>query len=506
MPLGFRTLEKTQRVCREELESAGFLATLWPQEATIEMSLQTFEANFTRSTALPLKLYQVQRRSREMPKPRGGLLYARETVTCEAFSYCAANDPGPGAGLPLLEKILHRCGASFVTTDSVVTTTRASAVACLTLTPSGRDWVFRSDKGNYCATEHYARGGSRPWTFSGDPLGEPEKVHTPGLVTVRDVADFLMMPNNQILKTLVFRTSASGPALASGVNPKWVVAVVRGDHSVNRRKLDAALWDSFHVWLMPSADEKDLPELDEQWVKGFVGPDAAMRKADAVMIVDYDAAANAAWVAGGNERDYHVRPFNWFRECGDRLADPNKTAVADIRDALDGDPSPLNDGGRLVAARCVEIAGALERPGQNSRETRAQALEIDLGRLLAAIVECSHDERGIVWPAAIAPYEVVITALGYKGETQIAADRTYEQLSAAGFDTLLDDRDAGPGVKFADADLIGFPVRVAVGARGLKEGVVEVRARENGQAVRVPVGGVIGAVRAALGQSGASIS
>ena len=129
-----------------------------------------------------------------------------------------------------------------------------------------------------------------------------------------------------------------------------------------------------------------------------------------------------------------------------------------------------------------------------------RAYEIDLGRLLACAVEVSHDDRGIVWPAAVAPFTVVVTALAANGATAVAAERVYEQLNAAGIDAILDDRDARAGVKFADADLIGFPVRVTVGERGLKEGAVEVKARRGGEARTLPLDAIVGAVRALLAE------
>ncbi len=293
------------------------------------------------------------------------------------------------------------------------------------------------------------------------------------------------------------------------MNAKWVVAVVRGDDRVNFTKLVNVVREMFHVTPLPLPNEDQHAGLRADWPIGFVGPDAAMRKPDAVLVVDYDAAQGASWVAGASEIDHHVRNFNWFRECGDRLADPRKTAVADIRYARAGDPAPRG-GGALQAVTGFEVGRAFgvgtgmpghDTPGDIGASGVAHPTlsgEIDLFRLIVAAVESFHDDRGILWPVAIAPFSAVVTVLGYKGDTQVAADRIHEQLHAAGIDTILDDRDASPGVKFADADLIGFPVRVTVGQRGLKEGVVEVKPRRNAPATRVPVDGVADAVRAAL--------
>jgi prolyl-tRNA synthetase len=191
-----------------------------------------------------------------------------------------------------------------------------------------------------------------------------------------------------------------------------------------------------------------------------------------------------------------VKHFNWFRECGDQLADPRKVTVADIRNARDGDPSPRNDGGVLRTARGVEIGHVFKLGDRYSRAFDARFLDdagtphpilmgcygIGIGRILVAAIEAFHDDRGIIWPAAIAPFSVVITPIKYDGEVKAAAVLLYHQLTAAGVDVLLDDRpDARPGVKFADADLIGIPVRINVGERGLKDGRVEVKRRRDAE-------------------------
>jgi prolyl-tRNA synthetase len=308
-------------------------------------------------------------------------------------------------------------------------------------------------------------------------------------------------PKN-MLKTLVFRSDATEPTQESGVNPRWVVAVVRGDHEVNEAKLGKAAREHFHVGIRPL---EDTPELRETFAVGFVGPDAAAKRVDAVLIVDPDAAQGGFWATGANEVDHHVKHFNWFRECGDRPADPKKTAVADV-------PSPKGDGGKLKASKGIEIGHVFKLGTKYSTALGANILDdkgethpiimgcygIGVGRILIAAVESLHDDKGIIWPAAIAPYSVVVTPIKYDGEVKAAADRLYQQLNAAGIDTILDDRDARPGFKFTDADLVGFPVRLTVGDRGLKEGKVELKRRKATEAEMVSLDKVPDAVRAAL--------
>jgi prolyl-tRNA synthetase len=253
----------------------------------------------------------------------------------------------------------------------------------------------------------------------------------------------------------------------------------------------------------------DSPEVRETWAIGFCGPDEAVKRPDTVVIIDPDAAQGGFWATGANEMDYHVKHFNWFRECGDKLADPKKVAVADIRNAMAGDPSPKNDGGQLIARKGIEIGHVFKLGTVYSQALDAVYLDdkgerhpmimgcygIGIGRILIAAVEALHDDKGIIWPAAIAPYSVVITPIKYDGEVKAAADKLYDQLRAAGIDVLLDDRDARPGVKFADADLIGIPVRINVGDRGLKEGKVELKPRKSPHPEMAALDAVIDRVR-----------
>lgn len=320
----------------------------------------------------------------------------------------------------------------------------------------------------------------------------------------------MKVKTKNLLKTLVYRTDATGPTQESGVNPRWLVAVVRGDHEVNESKLKKAAAEKFDLQNITMVDD---PEVRAEWVIGYIGPDAASRNKQAVMLVDPDAAQGGFWATGANETDYHNKHFNWFRECGDSLADPKKTAIADIRNATVGDPSPKNDGGRLQASKGIEIGHVFKLGTKYSTALGANFLDekgrqhplimgcygIGVGRILIAAIESLHDDKGIIWPVAIAPYTVVVTPIRYEGEIKAAADDLYEKLNAAGIDTLLDDRDARPGSKFADADLIGFPIRLTVGDRGLKEGKVELKERKSPEPVMVAVGEIVDQVRKIVG-------
>jgi prolyl-tRNA synthetase len=565
LPLGVRVLGKLAIVAKEALTAVGATEIQISQTASQVEALESILAAIRSSEALPNRRFLFHACVNDDSKPN--FFRPSQSPCFESFGIRRLEEtPGAGPGLrSAFEGLFSRLGIPIIAAESGrqpiilrpsvlpgraggAAMTRAStgdprptlprsteggeketsplwsvapgmpATAYFAPSDAGDDLLLRSDRGDYAAIGEVAETGSRPWTFGEDSAGELEKVHTPGLKSVAEVAAFFSVPRTAILKTLVFRTDAQGPALSSGVNAKWVVAVVRGDDRVNFTKLANVVRETFHVSPLPLPDESQDAGLKSDWPIGFVGPDAAMRKPDAVLVIDYDAAQGASWVAGANEADHHVRHFNWFRECGDRLADLRKTAVADIRYARAGDPAPR--GGLLMAVKGFEVGQALgfgtplpARTGRKALGTFGMSLpepivafEIDFFRLLVAAVEHFHDDRGILWPAAIAPFSAVVTALGYKGDTKVAAERIYEQLNAAGIDTILDDRAASPGVKFADADLIGFAVRITIGQRGLKDGVVEVKARRNAEAARVPADAVVEAVRAALVHSGANIS
>ena len=408
------------------------------------------------------------------------------------------------------EKIFTRCGIPFVVVEAESGPIGGSAshefmAACT----AGEDTLLTSDKGNYAANVEKAETGDRSFNFGGDATGGLEKVHTPGLPGCEEAGKFMKVKTKNLLKTLVFRTDASAPAQGNGVNAKWVVAVVRGDHEVNESKLKKAAREKFNIHSIALVDD---PEVRANWVIGFIGPDSAVKNKQAVLVVDPDAAQGGFWATGANEVDYHYKHFNWFRECGDALADPNKTAVADIRNAIAGDPSPKNDGGKLNESKGIEIGHVFKLGTKYSTAMGATFLDeksqqkplimgcygIGVGRILIAAIESLHDEKGITWPIAIAPYTVVITPVKYDGAVKETADQLHDQLNAAGIDTLLDDRDARPGFKFADADLIGFPIRITVGDRSLKDGQVELKLRKASEPEMVNLASILEKVQAII--------
>ncbi len=553
LPLGWRALHKAMKIVREEMDAIGAAEVLLPamqpmelwqrsgrdlaygenlvklkdrhgralvlgptHEEVVTELLQAYVSSYKQ---LPLSLYQIQTKFRDEFRPRFGLLRVREFLMKDAYSFHAVPeslDKTYDNFYRAYERIFNRCGIPFVVVEAESGPIGGSAshefmAACT----AGEDTILTSDKGNYAANIEKCETGPRKSDLSGAPVGELQKIHTPGLPGIDDVAKFLKTKPKNMLKTLVFtvkhdekQAGGFSPGSTTGnlSNPNYVVAVVRGDHDVNEAKLKQHAKRNFNV---QSVELIDSAEVRKNWAIGFVGPDGAARSPEAVMLIDPDAAQGGFWVTGANEIDHHVKYFNWFRDCGDTLANPNKVQVADIRNATDGDPSPKNDGGVLKVSKGIEIGHVFKLGTKYSVAFDANFLDdkgekhpfimgcygIGIGRILIAAVESMHDEKGIVWPAAIAPYEVVITPIKYEGEMKDAADKLYAQLTAAGIDTILDDRDARPGFKFADADLVGFPVRVTVGDRGLKDGKVEIKKRTAAEAEMVAVDGVLDAVK-----------
>lgn len=483
LPAGLRSLHKATALVRRELDVMGCAEIALPASPTPHTAITEVVGAYARSyKQFPLGLYQVQRETRHEDRPRWGLLRPREVLMMRSYGFHATSqslDEWYGRYQAAFERMLTRCGIRYVAVEA------EAGQQLVAVCEAGDDVILTSDKTNYTASLEKCATGHRPHELGGPPRGDLERVHTPGMQSITDVAAFLKLPPSQVLKTLVYQAEANA---AASYAPKWIVAVVRGDHDVNEAKLAQVARERFNVQAIRL---EDSPELRERFAIGFVGPDEAMRQFFAVLVIDPDAAQDQAWVAGGNAVDYHVRNFNWFRDAGDRLADPTKTLVADIRDALDGDPSPMNDGGILRSSRGIAI-GRISRLGTRySAALGAQflddqgqshpiimgACEMEMGRLLVAAIETSHDEHGIIWPTALAPWSVVITPVRYEGQNKEVADRLHDELTAAGVDTLLDDRDLRPGPKFADADLIGIPIRLNIGERGLKESSVELKLR-----------------------------
>jgi prolyl-tRNA synthetase len=445
---------------------------------------------------LPLTLYQIQTKFRDEPRPRFGVLRSREFMMKDAYSF-HLDVEGPGGLEETYDRmyqaycnIFDRCGLKYEIVEAESGPIGGSAShEFMVITETGEDTILKSSKGNYAANVEKCETGPRKWSFKGSPAAELSDVHTPNLPAIDDVAAFMKITPDQMLKTLVC-SSADG----------WILAVLRGDHDLVEGKLKDAAGGPIAL-----ADEAKARAAG--FAVGFVSP-ASVKTVDvAKLVVDPDAAQAQAWVTGADKIDYHVRNFDWRRDVGDFL-DGDKLVVADIRAALDGDPSPKKDGGTLHAQRGIEVGHVFKLGSKYSDAMGFSVLDekqqqravimgcygIGPGRILAAAIEMSHDDDGIVWPAAIAPYSVHVVPIKLEGAVAQAVDRLTADLHAAGVDVLVDDRAERPGVKFKDADLIGCPVRVTVGAKTLAEESVELklRAAGRGKGELVPLTGAAG--------------
>jgi prolyl-tRNA synthetase len=482
---------------------------------------------------LPMTLYQIQTKFRDEYRPRFGVLRSREFQMKDAYSFdttIEGLDASYDAMYNAYKKIFERCGLPYRIVEAESGPIGGSAShEFMVPSPTGEDTILSSDKldengnSNYSANMEKAEIGERPHDLMGEPTGDLEEVNTPNTPGIDDVVAFFKkelktkLKKQNMLKTLVF--SVVDPTEAQ---PKFVIAVVRSDHEVNEGKLRA----STGLTLEMASDEA---AREAGFAIGFVGPHALVGRNDVYLVVDHDAAQPGFWVAGGNKKDVHVKHFCWRRdliaawsiqqvlkmkaielgkvEAGeDGSADFNTEPefVADIRNAAQGDPSPKNDGGILQETKGIEIghvfklgckySDALEfEVSDDSNQLQSVLMGcygIGVNRILAAALERDggNDDNGIIWPIAIAPFTVIITAIKYEGKVKDVIDQIAAELeSQDGIDVLIDDRSGSPGVKFKDADLIGIPIRITVGERGLKDGNVEIKQRTESDAVNVKV-------------------
>ena len=581
LPLGWRALQKAMAIVREEMDKAGavevFLPTLHPIElweqtgrrAAYGDNLFVIKDRHGREMALgptheevmtelargfiesyrqtPITLYQIQTKFRDEYRPRFGVLRSREFTMKDAYSFDLTReglDQSYQAMYDAYCAIFKRCGIPIRIVEAESGPIGGSAShEFMVPSPTGEDVILESDKGNYAANVEKCETGPRAVgpAFSGStagapaatpsaPTGDLEKVHTPACPTIEDVCKLLKVKAKHMLKTLVFKASVHDrenvqrtkndeiPIVESKAS-YYVLAVVRGDHEVNEAKLRRAA--SASIPALATINEFAIADpyqaRDHGFAIGFVGPQS--HAATTFLIVDPDASIDQFWVTGANETDHHVKHFNWKRDVADALNDDGtkRLVVADIRNAVEGDPSPLNDGGTLRATKGIEIGHVFKlgtkysdsmdfKVVDESNERKAVIMGcygIGVNRILAAAIERmdgdrkGHDENGIIWPAAIAPYQVLITPIKYEGQQKEVADTLAAKLSHTQSpvgplsffhpDVLIDDREERPGVKFKDADLIGIPVRITIGDKALAERKVEIKARTAAKAELVPI-------------------
>jgi len=525
LPFGLRCLQKIERIIREEMNRAGALELLMPVVQPAELwqesgrwreygpELLRFKDRHERDFVLgptheevitdivrrelqsyrqlPVNFYQIQTKFRDEVRPRFGVMRAREFIMKDAYSFHldeASLEAGYRAMYEAYTRIFTRTGLTFraVRADSGAIGGDVSQEFHV-LAESGEDAIAFSDAGDYAANVEAAAAlppaGARP------PAREPlRKVHTPGVRTIADLARFLDIDPARCVKTLI----------VEGKNDEVVALVVRGDHELNAAKAQKLPGVTSPLTLASAA--RVLAATGTQ--PGYVGLIGLKCR----VYADHSALALADFVCGANEADEHFVGVNWER-------DVNGVLAADLRKVVEGDPSPSGKG-RLRVARGIEVGHIFQLGSKYSEPMKARVLDesgrevtllmgcygIGVTRVVAAAIEQNHDERGIIWPAPIAPFQVVLVPLNLQKSARVreVSDRLYAELTDAGIEVLYDDRDARPGVKFADAELLGIPHRLVVSERGLEVGKLEYRGRRDSTSTEFAASEALAFVRARL--------
>jgi prolyl-tRNA synthetase len=501
LPLGWRVHQKVVQVIREEIDAIGGQemlcpvltpAELWEASGRISLPIlfrlqdssgrrfilpmsheetMTFHARELNSyKQLPQLWYHFSTKERDEPRARGGLLRLREFIMKDSYSFdrsAAGLDGSFQRHAVAYARIFERCGveAYLVEAESGIMGGKESS-GFLAPTGSGENELMRCENGDYFADIEAARGVPRAPELP-ERLDAPQEIETPGVTTIEALAEHLGID-----------AAATSKAMPVVTGDRLVLALVRGDDRLSEEKLETLFEASFR----PATDEEIRAEFGAGG--GSLGPVGA----DFDVIAD-EALREGQFVAGANRDGWHLRGVEAGRDF--------EPTFADIRQAREGDACP-ECGGRLVVQPAIEVGHIFKLGTFHSEALGARFLDEDgqekpivmgsygIGpaRTIAAIVEQHHDERGIVWPRSVAPYDahvVVLPGLEERGEEVAVA------LSAAGRDVLLDDRDQRAGEKFADADLIGIPTRITVGKKTLEDGAVDIRDRASGEERRVPV-------------------
>jgi prolyl-tRNA synthetase len=511
LPLARRALHKIEKIIREEMDAIGGMeitmpmihpAELWAETGRLqdfgpilgrfrdragrEMVLGPTHEEVITDLArreirswrqLPLVFYQIQTKFRDEPRPRGGLVRAREFTMKDAYSFHESKDDLDRFYREIYQaylNIFRRCGLSVVPVEADPGLMGGSESHEFMLpSPYGEDSFIQCENGDYAANLEGAT--SLKDEDPPEPLLPLEKVATPGCYTIEAVANFLGIPTRKTAKAVFYRAGE-----------ELVFVVIRGDLEVNEAKLARALR---RPDLRP-ATEEEIVEIGA--VPGYASP-IGIRRNGVKVVVDDSIPKAKNLVAGANREGFHLRNVNFPR---DFQAD----IVADVAVARDGDRCP-RCGGRLRVHRAIELGHIFKLGTKYSEAMGATFLDRDgkprplimgcygigVGRLLAAVIEVHHDEAGIIWPTNLAPFEVIVSVLDPKQPSLLAlGEKLAHALASAGFEVLLDDRDQSAGEKFHDAKLWGFPILVVVGPRAVGQNQVELERRKDGAKLLVP--------------------
>ncbi len=522
MPLGLRVLRKVERIIREEMDRAGAFelwmptvqpAELWQESGrwdqfgpellrindrherqycygpTHEEVITDIARRELRSyRQLPVNFYQIQVKFRDEIRPRFGVMRAREFLMKDAYSF-HLDDASLAAGYQAMydayTRIFTRMDLKFRAVQADPGSIGGSVSQEFhVLADSGEDAIVFSDGDDYAANLEMA-AALPPTSPRAAATQTMKRVPTPGARTIAEVSACLEVAPAQCVKTL----------LVEGTDGNAVACVVRGDHELNALKTQK-LAGVANPLRMASAERVAKVAGCEP---GFIGPVGLQCR----VYADHSASQLADFVCGANEHDMHLTGVNWGRDLGGPVA-------VDIRNVVAGDPSPSGRG-RLAFARGIEVGHIFQLGRKYSDAMTARVVDeagrevsmamgcygIGVTRVVAAAIEQNHDPRGIIWPGPLAPFQVVLVAINLQKSARVreAGESLYRELSDAGIEVLYDDRDARPGVKFADAELLGIPHRVVVGERGLDAGTLEYRHRRASEASDFPLGSAVAFLR-----------
>ncbi|MDY6037584.1 MAG: proline--tRNA ligase [Eubacterium sp.] len=520
MPLGWRALHKIENIIRDEMDKSGaqeiLMSAIQPAELWEESGRwsaygpelwrikdrngrefclgPTHEEIFTDIVRdgvssyrqLPLNLYQIQHKYRDEARPRFGLMRSREFIMKDAYSFDkdeAGLDESYNQMYDAYTRIFNRCGLVFrpVEADSGAIGGNASHEFTALSDVGESDIVYCESCSMAANVEKAACRDDKPSAES-EPMLEMKEVHTPGTKTIEEVANFLNLDKSKTIKALLFDKYDE-----EGAKNGYVAAFVRGDRELNIIKLVNALNVPEHA--ISFADEAEMGAVTGA-VGGFTGPCGLH---DCTVVVDSELVGLKNLCAGACKEDHHLINVNYGR---DYKAD----IIADLKILKEGEPCPIC-GAPVKHTRGIEVGQVFKLGTKYSKAMNAMYKDenqkdnplvmgcygIGVSRTLSAIIEQHHDDDGIIWPISVAPYHAIVTLVKPKDEEQSkVAEEIYQSLCNAGVETVIDDRDERPGVKFKDADLIGFPIRITVGKRA-GEGIVEYKLRRDSEKQEISV-------------------
>ena len=538
MPMGLRVIHKVEAIVREEMNRAGAVELTMPviqpaeywqetgrfdkmgsellritdrhqrdfvvQPTSEEVVTDIARQDFRSYKQLPKNLYQIQTKFRDERRPRFGLMRGREFIMKDAYSF-DRDQASAKASYQVMAAAYRRIFDRFGLTYRAVAADSGAIGGDLSeefqvIAATGEDAIV------YCPASQYAANIEKAEALApahprSEPSEELARVATPGKSTCADVAELLSIPLKQTVKSLVLATEQIDDQGNITQVKVWLL-LLRGDHDMNEVKVGKL------APFVAGYRFATVPEIEEHFgcQPGYLGPLNLTKPVG--LVVDREVAVMADWVCGANEADFHIRGVNWGRDL------PEPAVVADLRNVVEGDLSP--DGqGVLAIERGIEVGHVFYLGTKYSKAMNATFLGEDgkpahfemgcygigITRLPAAAIEQNHDERGIIWPDALAPFTVVLCPIGAdrSADVKAAAHKLYDELLALGVDVILDDRNERPGAMFADWELIGVPHRVTIGDRGLKEGQVEYQHRRDTTASKVAVGDVLAMLKERLG-------